>query len=54
MNDKITIIGGGNLGSAIAEGLINSKFCKPEHITVTKRNVNTLSAFRRTRCNGKQ
>ena len=28
MNDRITIIGGGNLGSAIAEGLINSKFCK--------------------------
>ncbi len=45
MNDKITIIGGGNLGSAIAEGLINSKFSKPEHITVTKRNINTLSAL---------
>jgi pyrroline-5-carboxylate reductase len=29
MSKKIAIIGGGNLGSAIAEGLIKSKFCKP-------------------------
>jgi pyrroline-5-carboxylate reductase len=43
MNEKIAIIGGGNLGSAIAEGLINSKFCKPDHIIITKRNINTLS-----------
>ncbi len=42
MNDKIAIIGGGNLGSAIAEGLINSKFCKPQHIIITKRNIGTL------------
>lgn len=39
---KITIIGGGNLGTAIAEGLIKSKFCKAADITVTKRNISTL------------
>ena len=42
MSKKIAIIGGGNLGTAIAEGLIKSKFCKPADITVTKRNITTL------------
>src|SRR6476660_10070341 len=36
---KIAIIGGGNLGTAIAEGLIKSKFSKASEITVTKRNT---------------
>lgn len=39
---KIAIIGGGNLGTAIAMGLIKSEFVAPEHITVTKRNTQTL------------
>jgi len=42
MNKKIAIIGGGNLGTAIAEGLIKSKFCKAADITVTKRNTAAL------------
>lgn len=42
MSKKISIIGGGNLGSAIAEGLIKSKFCKPADLTITKRNTGTL------------
>ena len=42
MSKKIAIIGGGNLGTAIAEGLIKSKFCKPSDITITKRNITTL------------
>ena len=42
MGKKITIIGGGNLGTAIAEGLLKSKFCKAGEITVTKRNTATL------------
>ena len=42
MSKKIAIIGGGNLGTAIAEGLIKSKFCKPADITITKRNITTL------------
>ena len=32
MNKKIAIIGGGNLGTAIAEGLIQSGFVQPKHI----------------------
>jgi len=46
MSKKIAIIGGGNLGSAIAEGLLVSKFCKPADITITKRKVETLSKLK--------
>lgn len=42
MNKKIAIIGGGNLGVAIAEGLIKSGFVLPHHIIITKRNIKTL------------
>lgn len=45
MTDKIAIIGGGNLGSAIAEGLISSRFAKPQHIIITKRNISTLRSL---------
>lgn len=41
-NAKIAIIGGGNLGAAIAEGLIKSQFVAPQQITVTRRNVTAL------------
>ena len=40
---KIAIIGGGNLGSAIAAGLLKSNFCAAENITITKRNIATLT-----------
>lgn len=42
---KIVIIGGGNLGSSIAQGLIESGFIQPGNITITKRNIQTLSRF---------
>ena len=42
MNKRIAIIGGGNLGTAIAEGLLKSKFCKAADIIITKRNTATL------------
>ncbi len=41
-NSKIAIIGGGNLGAAIAEGLIKSKFIDANKITVTKRNLDPI------------
>ena len=47
MNDRIAIIGGGNLGSAVAEGLIRSSFVAPERIMITKRNTQTLDALRK-------
>ena len=40
---KIAILGGGNLGGAIAEGLIKSQFVSPEQITVTRRNVDAIN-----------
>ncbi len=47
MSKKIAIIGGGNLGTAIAEGLIQSGFVLPKHIIITKRNVATLHQLER-------
>ncbi len=38
----IAIIGGGNLGAAIAEGLIRSGFVDGRQITVTRRNVEVI------------
>jgi pyrroline-5-carboxylate reductase len=46
MNKKIAIIGGGNLGSAIAEGLLKSKFCKASDIIITKRKISTLEKLK--------
>jgi pyrroline-5-carboxylate reductase len=48
--NKIAIIGGGNLGSAIAQGLVNSKFCKPADITITRRNTLQLAGLEQAGC----
>lgn len=45
MTKKIAIIGGGNLGTAIAEGLLKSKFCQPRDIIITKRDTSTLKGL---------
>lgn len=45
MQKKIAIIGGGNLGSSIADGLIKSNFVEPSELTITKRNVYSLDRF---------
>ena len=42
-NKKIAIIGGGNLGAAMAEGLLKSGFSRPEDITVTRRTLSRLT-----------
>ncbi|HMH32945.1 MAG TPA: NAD(P)-binding domain-containing protein, partial [Puia sp.] len=47
MNKKIAIIGGGNLGTAIAEGLVQSRFVLPKQILITKRNIATLHELER-------
>ena len=51
MSKKIAIIGGGNLGTAIAEGLINSGFSKPQNIIITKR-ISKHCIHWRKRCSG--
>ena len=45
MGKKIAIIGGGNLGAAMAEGLVNSGFILPAHLVVTKRNTGSLKSL---------
>ncbi|HYI78516.1 MAG TPA: pyrroline-5-carboxylate reductase [Chryseolinea sp.] len=45
-HSKIAIIGGGNLGSAIAEGLLKSKFIAAGNLTITRRNVEVLSSLK--------
>jgi pyrroline-5-carboxylate reductase len=47
MLNKIGIIGGGNLGSAIAEGLIQSGYLSPGHILITRRSVDQLHQLER-------
>lgn len=44
-NEKIAIIGGGNLGSAIARGLVYKKVMAPELIHVTRRRVELISSL---------
>lgn len=43
---KLAIIGGGNLGSSIAEGLLESKFLPSSDLVITKRNLSTLAALK--------
>ena len=42
---NITIIGGGNLGSAMAEGLLKANFTDAKNLTITRRNTQTLTRF---------
>ena len=44
MTKKITIIGGGNLGQSIANGLLNKSY-KPNLITITRNNIKLLEPF---------
>ncbi len=46
MGKKIAIIGGGNLGSAIAEGLLSGGFSDPSEIIITRRNPATLDLLK--------
>jgi pyrroline-5-carboxylate reductase len=42
---KITILGGGNLGGAIATGLLKSNYTSPENIIITRRRSHLLVDF---------
>jgi pyrroline-5-carboxylate reductase len=46
MGKKIAVIGGGNLGTAIVEGILKSGFSKASDIIVTKRNLSTLASLK--------
>jgi pyrroline-5-carboxylate reductase len=42
---KIAIIGGGNLGAAVAEGLLAAGYCAPSSLSVTRRNTAALASL---------
>lgn len=48
LNKKIAIIGCGNLGSAILNGLLSDKNIQSNNITVTRRNLKALDRFKDT------
>jgi pyrroline-5-carboxylate reductase len=48
---SVAIIGGGNLGMAIAEGLVEGGFMKPSSITVTRRTVAALKPLAEKKLN---
>jgi pyrroline-5-carboxylate reductase len=50
MNKKITIIGGGNLGQAIAAGLLSQGF-KASNLTITRQKVELLQEFKNKNVN---
>ncbi len=45
-NKKISIIGGGNLGISIAEGLLKSNYTAPENIIVTRRRLHLINSLK--------
>jgi len=50
MSKKIAIIGGGNLGASIADGLIMSEFSRPVELSITRRNISALNRFAERGC----
>jgi pyrroline-5-carboxylate reductase len=43
---KAAIIGGGNIGMALAEGLIRASVCKPSDITITRRSTSSFDSMK--------
>lgn len=41
---KVTIIGSGNIGLSLANGLVNKSYCRANDITLTRRDIRQLSA----------
>ncbi len=48
--DKIAIIGGGNIGQAIATGFLSTKKIKPFQITITRKHIDLLGMFKKRGC----
>ena len=44
-NDKIAIIGSGNIGLSLAKGLVKGNYSKAEQITLTRRNAQNLAEY---------
>jgi pyrroline-5-carboxylate reductase len=48
---KIAILGGGNIGLAIMNGLTESKIYSPQNISITRKNIDPLLYLKRQRIN---
>jgi pyrroline-5-carboxylate reductase len=48
---KIAILGGGNIGLAIINGLTGSQICLPQNISITKRNIKPILYLKKQRIN---
>jgi pyrroline-5-carboxylate reductase len=46
MENSIAIIGGGNLGTSIAQGLVSSKYTAAKNIIVTRRKISRLETLK--------
>lgn len=51
MRNRLAIIGCGNMGSAIAEGVIGSGYMDPQCLYLTRRNTEALASFKNRGCN---
>lgn len=47
---NIAILGGGNIGTAIARGLMGKGGCKPDQLYITRRQTRSLGKFKRMGC----
>ncbi|CAN5196004.1 pyrroline-5-carboxylate reductase [soil metagenome] len=45
-NERLGIIGGGNLGISIAEGLLAAKYIQPSNLIITRRKISLLDEFK--------
>ncbi len=50
INDKICIIGCGNIGASIAKGILEKKLVNPSSLFLTRRNVENLKDFKKLGC----
>jgi pyrroline-5-carboxylate reductase len=50
LNQKVAILGSGNIGSAIAKGLLLSSIIKPNQIILTRRKIKLLTHFEKKGC----
>jgi len=49
-NQKIAIMGSGNIGQSIAKGLLKSRKIKPYQLTLTRKHVELLDEFKKRGC----
>lgn len=47
MNNNIAILGGGNIGLSIANGLVKSELYKPQNIYITRKRIEQLNSYKK-------